>query len=112
MDCLFCKIAAGDIPSKKVYEDDAVYAFYDIDPKAPVHFLIIPKQHIPSVNGLTAQNSGVVAHIFTVIAQVAKELRLDNGYRVVTNVGDDGGQTVEHLHFHVLGARPLAWPPG
>lgn len=112
MDCLFCKIAAGEIPSNKLYEDGQVLAFYDIDPQAPVHFLVIPKQHIASPAGITAENSGVVAHAFTVIARLAQELGLENGYRVVTNCGKDGGQSVPHLHFHVLAKRSLAWPPG
>lgn len=112
MDCIFCKIAAGEIPSKKMYEDEKVLAFYDIDPKAPVHFLVIPKQHIASMSEITSQNSAIVAHVFEVIASLAGELALGNGYRVVTNVGEDGGQTVGHLHFHVLGGRLLAWPPG
>lgn len=112
MDCLFCKIIAGEIPSKKVYEDDRVLAFYDIDPKAPVHFLVIPKAHIASAGEITAQNSGEVAYIFEVIAKLAKELSMESGYRVVTNVGEDAGQTVKHMHFHVLGKRLLSWPPG
>ncbi len=112
MDCIFCRIAAGEIPSNKLYEDEQLLAFYDIDPKAPVHFLVIPKQHIASADELTAQNSGIVAHVFEVIASVAKTLELQNGYRVVTNVGTDGGQSVSHLHFHILGGRALAWPPG
>lgn len=112
MDCLFCKIAAGQIPSNKVYEDDQVLAFYDIDPQAPVHFLVIPKAHISGADAITAENSAVVAHIYEVIAAVAKELKLENGFRVVSNVGADGGQTVPHLHFHVLAGRSLAWPPG
>lgn len=112
MDCLFCKIIAGEIPSKKLYEDDLVYAFYDIDPQAPVHFLIIPKQHIASAKELTPENSAVVAHVFEVAAKLADKLELDNGYRIVNNCGEDGGQTVQHLHFHVLGGRSLAWPPG
>ena len=112
MYCLFCKIVAGEIPSKKLYEDDQVYAFYDIDPQAPVHFLVVPKQHIASADELTPENSAVVAHIFEVAAKLAKELGLTNGYRIVNNCGEDGGQTVQHLHFHVLGGRSLAWPPG
>ncbi|SDN51222.1 histidine triad nucleotide-binding protein [Acetanaerobacterium elongatum] len=112
MDCLFCKIIAGEIPSNKVYEDERVLAFYDIDPKAPVHFLVIPKKHIASASEITAQNSGEVAYIFEVIAKLAKELGLESGYRVVTNVGEDAGQTVKHMHFHVLGKRLLSWPPG
>jgi histidine triad (HIT) family protein len=111
-NCLFCKIAAGQIPSNKIYEDDKVLAFYDIDPQAPVHFLVIPKQHIASADELNGTNSAIVAHIFEVIANIAKELKLEKGYRIVNNCGEDGGQTVGHLHFHVLGGRLLAWPPG
>ncbi len=112
-DCLFCKIAAGEIPSKKVYEDETVYAFYDISPEAPVHFLVIPKEHIASANELNDKNSAVIAHIFEVIAKLAKELDIaDSGYRIVNNCGQDGGQTVGHLHFHVLAKRNLNWPPG
>lgn len=110
-DCLFCAIAAGEIPSKKVYEDDLCYAFYDIDPQAPVHFLVIPKDHIPSVAGIDESNSAVVAHIFAVIAKVTKELGL-NSYRVVSNIGEQAGQSVPHLHFHVLSGRDMTWPPG
>ncbi len=112
MDCLFCKITAGEIPCKKVYEDDQVLAFYDVDPQAPVHFLVIPKAHIASPADITPENSAVVAHIFAVIARLARELGLEKGYRVVTNCGADGGQSVPHLHFHVLAGRSLAWPPG
>ncbi len=108
MDCLFCKIVAGEIPSKKVYEDDWVYAFYDINPQAPVHFLIIPKAHIESAAEITAENSAVVAYIFEVIAKLAAELGLGNGFRVITNCGEDGAQTVKHLHFHVLGGKKLS----
>ena len=107
-NCLFCKIIAGDIPSTKVYEDDAVLAFRDIAPQAPTHILVIPKTHIPSVDGITAENSAVVAHIFEVIPQIAKAEGLENGYRVVSNCGDDAGQTVHHLHFHILGGKKLA----
>ena len=110
-DCLFCKIIAGDIPSKKVYEDEVCYAFYDIDPQAPVHFLVIPKTHIPSVSQVDAANAGAVGHIFAVIARLAKELGLDS-YRVVSNIGDQAGQSVHHLHFHVLSGRDMTWPPG
>ncbi len=111
-DCLFCKIIAGEIPSNKVYEDQLVYAFHDIQPQSPVHFLVIPKDHIPSAQEITQENSSVIAHIFTVIAKLAKELGLENGYRIVNNCGADGNQTVGHLHFHVLGGRLLNWPPG
>ena len=107
-NCLFCKIIAGDIPSNKVYEDETVYAFRDIAPQAPTHILVVPKAHIESVNGITADNSAVVAHIFQVIPQIAKAEGLDNGYRVVSNCGPDAGQTVFHLHFHILGGKALA----
>lgn len=112
MDCLFCKIAAGEIPSKKAYEDEKVFAFYDIDPQAPVHILVIPKEHIQSVSQITPENQEIVGHIFTVIAKLARELNLKDGYRVVSNVGQQGGQSVPHLHFHLLGGRNLGWPPG
>ena len=107
MDCLFCKIAAGDIPSTKVYEDELVYAFRDIAPQAPTHILVIPKAHIGSVNEITAENSGVVSHIFEVIPEIAKAEGLAGGYRVVSNCGADAGQTVFHLHFHILGGKTL-----
>ena len=106
-DCLFCKIIAGDIPSSKVYEDDLCYAFNDIDPQAPTHFLVIPKQHIDSVAAITAENSAVVAKCFEVIAKLAAQEGLTGGYRVISNCGDDAGQTVHHLHFHVLGGAPM-----
>jgi histidine triad (HIT) family protein len=112
MDCLFCKIAAGEIPSRKVYEDDQILAFYDIEPQAPVHFLVIPKKHISSVGGITPENSQIVAHIYEVIAKLSHDLKLENGFRVVTNCGEEAGQSVPHLHFHVLAGRSLAWPPG
>ncbi|MGM9649930.1 MAG: histidine triad nucleotide-binding protein [Butyricicoccaceae bacterium] len=111
MDCLFCKIAAGEIPSKKVYEDDLVYAFYDIDPQAPTHFLVIPKQHIASAAAVNAENAAVVGHCFEVIAKVTKELGIES-FRVVSNIGESAGQTVFHLHFHVLAGRDMTWPPG
>ena len=110
-DCLFCKIAAGEIPSSKVYEDEKCLAFYDIDPQAPTHFLVIPKTHIGSVSAVTAENSGVVAHIFEVIAKVTAEKGIDS-YRVVSNIGEQAGQSVPHLHFHVLSGRDMTWPPG
>ena len=108
MNCLFCKIVAGEIPSTKVYEDETVFAFRDIAPQAPTHILVIPKAHMDSVNAVTAENSAVVAHIFEVIPQIAKAEGLENGYRVVSNCGDDAGQTVKHLHFHILGGKKLA----
>lgn len=106
-DCLFCKIIAGDIPSTKVYEDETVFAFRDINPQAPTHILVIPKTHISGCNSVTADNSAVVAHIFEVIPQIAKAEGLVNGYRVVSNCGADAGQTVPHLHFHILGGKTL-----
>ena len=106
-DCLFCKIIAGEIPSKKVYEDESVFAFYDINPQAPVHILVIPKEHIQSAAQITQENSAVVSHIFEVIAKIAKEQNLGNGFRVVTNCGEHAGQTVGHLHFHILGGKQL-----
>ena len=111
-DCLFCKIAAGEIPSNKLYEDDTLLAFYDIDPKAPLHFLVIPKAHYQSAAQLTEQDAPLLGHVFAVIAKLCAEQGCENGYRVVTNVGQDGGQSVPHLHFHVLAKRSLAWPPG
>ena len=108
MNCLFCKIIAGDIPSTKVYEDEKILAFRDINPQAPTHILVIPKAHIASVAEITAENAAVVAHIFTVIPQIAAAEGLANGYRVVSNCGDDAGQTVHHLHFHILGGKALS----
>lgn len=107
-DCLFCKIVAGEIPSTKVFEDEKVLAFRDIAPMAPTHILVIPKTHIGSVNEITAENSALVAHIFTVIPRIAKAEGLENGYRVVSNCGSDAGQTVPHLHFHILGGCKLS----
>ena len=107
-DCLFCKIVAGQIPSTKVYEDETVLAFRDIAPQAPTHILVIPKNHIASVAEISAENSAVVAHIFEVIAKIAKEEGLAEGYRVVSNCGAHAGQTVHHLHFHILGGKQLS----
>lgn len=113
MDCIFCKIAEGEIPSKKLYEDEKVIAFYDISPEAPIHFLVIPKKHIKSVNEVSEENANIISHIFLVINKLVKELNIaETGYRIVTNCGKDGGQTVDHMHFHVLGQRELKWPPG
>ena len=106
-NCLFCKIAAGIIPSTKVYEDDSILAFRDIAPMAPTHILVIPKTHIPSVDGITGENSAVVAHIFVTIPQIAKEEGLTQGYRVISNCGEHAGQSVHHLHFHILGGKQL-----
>lgn len=107
MDCLFCKIIAGEIPSAKVYENDYVYAFRDIQPQAPVHVLIVPKEHISSIDEVTPANSDIVRHVAEAIPKVAKALGLENGYRVITNVGEDGCQSVRHLHFHLLGGAKL-----
>lgn len=113
LECIFCKIAKGEIPSKKIYEDDNVIAFHDISPEAPVHFLVIPKTHIQSVNDINEENANIIAHIFIVINKIVKELQVDeDGYRVVTNCGKHGGQTVDHIHFHVLAGRKLTWPAG
>ena len=106
-NCLFCKIVRGEIPSTKVYEDELVLAFRDIAPMAPTHILVIPKAHIASVNEVNAENAASVAHIFTVIPRVAAAERLEGGYRVVSNCGADAGQTVHHLHFHILGGKQL-----
>ncbi|NLX92919.1 MAG: histidine triad nucleotide-binding protein [Clostridiales bacterium] len=112
MDCLFCKIANGEIPSNKAYEDEDVIAFYDLNPQAPTHILLIPKKHIGSARDIDASSSKVVAHIFEVIAKLATELRLEDGFRVVTNCGESAGQSVQHLHFHLLSGRAFSWPPG
>ena len=108
MDCLFCAIIKGDIPSTKVYEDELCYAFRDINPQAPTHVLVVPREHIASVNGINEENSAVVAHIFTRIPLIAAELGLGEGYRVITNVGENGCQSVKHLHFHILGGAKLS----
>ncbi len=107
MDCIFCKIAAGEIPSAKVFENEWVYAFRDINPMAPVHVLVIPKEHLCCANAVNAENSHLVARIFEAIPEIAKAEGLDNGYRVITNCGEDGCQSVKHLHFHVLGGKKL-----
>ena len=107
MDCLFCKIVAGEIPSTKVYEDDKVLAFREINPQAPVHILVIPKEHIGGVDEVTAENAAVIAHIFAKIAEIAKQEGLSDGYRVVSNIGEHGCQSVRHLHFHILGGKQL-----
>ena len=106
-NCIFCKIIAGEIPSTKVYEDETILAFRDIAPQAPTHVLVVPKTHIEDCNGITAENSAVVAHIFEVIPQIAAAEGLVNGYRVATNTGADSGQTVPHLHFHILGGKAM-----
>lgn len=111
-DCLFCKIAAGEIPSTKVYEDESVYAFLDIEPQAPFHAIIIPKEHIASAADINESNSAVISKVFEAASKIAKEQNLENGFRIVNNCGADGGQTVGHIHFHLLARRNLAWPPG
>ena len=111
-ECLFCKIVAGEIPSTVVYQDEDVFAFRDINPQAPQHILIIPMRHIPSIVELTLEDGPILARLFTVTTKLAQDLQLENGYRVVTNVGKDAGQSVLHLHFHLLGGRALKWPPG
>ena len=112
-DCLFCKIAAGEIPSTKVYEDDVVVAFRDIAPRAPTHILIIPRDHIASAADLTEEHASMLGRLFAVAARIARDEGIaDGGYRLVSNVGRWGGQTVDHLHIHLLGGRPFSWPPG
>lgn len=102
MDCVFCKIAVGELPSNTIYEDELVKVFYDLNPCAPVHFLVIPKKHIASLNDVNAENSAVIAHIYEVIPKLAAQLKLEKGYRVISNCGKDAGQTVFHIHFHVI----------
>ncbi len=112
-DCIFCKIAAGEIPADIVYEDDAVVAFRDLSPQAPTHILIIPRRHIASLNELQAEDEGLVGHLFTVAGEIARaEGIADAGYRTVLNCNEDGGQTVFHIHLHLLGGRRMTWPPG
>lgn len=112
MDCLFCKIANKEIPSDLIYEDDRVIAFKDINPQAPVHFLIVPKEHIKSLDDVKEEHDLLMGHILRLIPKLGEKLNLSKGYRVVNNCGDDGGQTVDHIHFHVLGKREMLWPPG
>lgn len=107
MDCIFCKITDGSIPSKKAYEDDKILAFYDINPQTPVHILVIPKTHIPSVDFITEENSDIVAYIFEKIPKIAKDAGITNGYRVISNCGEDAAQSVKHLHFHILGGAKM-----
>lgn len=107
-NCLFCKIIKGEIPSAKVYEDNFCYAFRDINPQSPTHILMVPKVHIASAADISEVNDALVGHMFTKIAEIARQEGLENGFRVVSNVGEDGGQTVHHLHFHLLGGKPLS----
>jgi histidine triad (HIT) family protein len=111
-DCLFCKIVAGDIPANRIYEDEFCIGFPDINPQAPTHLLIIPKQHIPSTAKAEAEHSALLGSLMSAAAKIARAEKLSKGYRIVVNTGDDGGQTVNHLHLHLLGGRHMNWPPG
>lgn len=111
-ECLFCRIVAGSIPAKRVYEDELSLAFADINPRAPVHVLVVPKQHIASTAETEERHAALLGHLVAKAAQVAREAGLSKGYRLVINTGEDGGQTVDHLHVHVLGGRAMHWPPG
>jgi histidine triad (HIT) family protein len=111
-DCLFCKIVAGEIPSDRVHEDDDVIAFRDIAPRAPTHVLVIPRRHVPDAHALNEADGDLLGKVFSAIRKIADDAGLDRGYRVVTNVGPESGQTVFHLHFHLLGGRSMSWPPG
>lgn len=112
MDCIFCKIVNNEVPSDRIYEDEKVLAFHDTNPQAPVHFLVIPKKHIKNFREISADDLGLISHIFGVIQNISNELNLNDGLRIVNNCGENGGQTVDHIHFHVLAGRPLSWPPG
>ena len=111
-DCLFCKISAGEIPAKTVYEDDELIAFHDISPQAPVHVLIVPRRHIASLNEAIDEDGALFGRILLVARRIARELKVEGGYRVVNNCGASAGQSVFHIHFHLLGGRPMGWPPG
>nr|WP_315024314.1 histidine triad nucleotide-binding protein [uncultured Aminipila sp.] len=111
-ECIFCMIANKEIPSNIVYEDDKIVCFHDLEPQAPVHVLIIPKKHIPSMDDVNEEDQALLGHIMLKVKDIAKELGLENGYRLVNNCGEDGFQTVKHLHFHLLGKRKMTWPPG
>ena len=108
MNCIFCSIINGEIPSKKAYEDEVCYAFHDINPQAPTHVLVVPREHISSANEINSNNKDIIAHIFSVIPKIAAELGLSDGYRIVTNIGENGCQSVKHIHFHILGGKKLA----
>jgi histidine triad (HIT) family protein len=112
MDCLFCRIIRGEIPAKKVYEDEETFVFEDIKPQAPTHVLIIPKKHIVGVREAEAEDASMIGKLHLVAAQIARDRKIENGYRTVFNVGPGAGQSVFHLHLHLLGGRPLSWPPG
>jgi len=111
-DCIFCKIVNKEIPANVVYEDDQILCFHDITPQAPVHVLLIPKKRIPSMDDVQEEDKGLMGHIMVKIKEIARILDLQNGYRVVNNCGEDGMQTVDHIHFHILGKRKMGWPPG
>jgi len=111
-DCLFCKMIAGEIPTKKAYEDDKTFAFHDINPQAPTHVLIVPKKHIVGLKEATPEDAEIIGYCQLVAAKIARERNIENGYRTVYNVGPDAGQSVFHLHLHLLGGRKLSWPPG
>jgi histidine triad (HIT) family protein len=111
-DCIFCKIAGGEIPSDAVYEDDRIFAFKDLSPQAPAHVLIIPKKHVASLDAAAEEDKELLGHLLLKVRDIAKGLGLENGYRLVNNCGEDGMQTVKHLHFHLLGKRRMLWPPG
>lgn len=111
-DCIFCMLASGEIPTNVVYEDDEIFCFHDAEPQAPVHVLVIPKKHIASLDDVTEADAELLAHIMLKIKDIAAQLGLENGYRVVSNCGEDAFQTVKHLHFHILGKRKMSWPPG
>lgn len=112
MDCIFCKIVAGNIPSRKVREDDQVLAFHDIDPRAPTHILVIPKKHVSSLAKMQSSDEALLGRLLLATTAIAEEQGLANGYRVVISTGPEGGQTVDHLHLHLLGGRQMHWPPG
>jgi histidine triad (HIT) family protein len=111
-DCLFCKIIAGTIPANRVYEDDFCIGFPDINPQAPTHLLIVPKEHLASLTKADPEHTSLVGHLMAAATEIARSQGLSHGYRIVVNTGDDGGQTVHHLHLHLLGGRPMLWPPG
>jgi histidine triad (HIT) family protein len=111
-DCIFCKIAGGEIPAKVVYEDEQVLCFHDLEPQAPVHVLLIPKKHLESLDAATEEDAALLGYLLLRVREIAARLGLENGYRLVNNCGEDGMQTVKHLHFHLLGKRRLLWPPG
>ena len=111
-DCLFCKLIEGELPTNKVYEDDKIFCFHDVDPQAPVHVLIIPKKHIDSLDTLQEEDAELISYLMLKVKDIAADLGLENGYRLVNNCGEDGLRTVKHLHFHLLGRRRMKWPPG